>query len=68
VIPHLTVGHHAPLPTLQAAADDVTEHLPVTATIRSVRLIQGQTDLVPWRTVAEFPLAAAPARCSTPPS
>jgi hypothetical protein len=58
VIPHLTVGDHAPRPALQAAAADVATHLPITAVVRSVRLIQGTSGLVPWRTIAEFPLAA----------
>ena len=59
VIPHLTVGHHAPLPTLRATADDLAAHLPITAAIRSVRLIEGTIGRIPWRTVAEFPLAAS---------
>jgi 2'-5' RNA ligase len=62
VIPHLTVGDHAPPTVLQATAADVAARLPITAAIRSVRLIAGTTGLVPWRTVAEFPMAEAPPR------
>ena len=57
VVPHLTVGHDAPLPVLRAAADQVGTHLPITAAARSVRLVEGLTGVRPWRTVAEFPLS-----------
>lgn len=58
VIPHLTVGHHAPLAALRATADDLAGRLPITAAVRSVRLIEGTIGRIPWRTVAEFPLGA----------
>jgi hypothetical protein len=57
VIPHLTVGDHAPLTTLNATAADIRGHLPIAAVVRSVRLIEGTTGLVRWRTITEFPLA-----------
>jgi 2'-5' RNA ligase len=57
VIPHLTVGDHAPLRALRATAEDLAARLPITAAIRSVRLIEGTIGRIPWRTVAEFPLA-----------
>jgi hypothetical protein len=60
VVPHLTVGDRAPMAALRSAADEVGARLPITAAVRSVRLIEGATGARPWRTVAEFPLAAAP--------
>jgi hypothetical protein len=57
VVPHLTVGDRAPLPALREAAADVAAHLPIRAAVRSVRLVEGTTGSVPWRTVADFPLA-----------
>jgi 2'-5' RNA ligase len=57
VVPHLTVGHDVPLPVLREAAETVAASLPVTAPIRTVRLIAGSPEPPgPWRTVAEFPL------------
>jgi 2'-5' RNA ligase len=56
VIPHLTVGDHAPVTTLRAAAADIRVHLPIAAVVRSVRLIEGTTGLLRWRTITEFPL------------
>ena len=56
VVPHLTIGHGAPRPTLAAAATAVTPHLPLTTKVSSVRLVEGETGRTPWRTVTEFPL------------
>jgi 2'-5' RNA ligase superfamily protein len=58
VVPHLTVGDRAPLAALSAAAADIDPRLPIRMSVRSVRLVEGTTGAVPWRTVAEFPLAA----------
>lgn len=57
VVPHLTVGDRAPRPDLEAAAADVAPRLPVRVAVTRVRLVEGTTGEVPWRTVAEFPLA-----------
>ncbi|MFC3742082.1 2'-5' RNA ligase family protein [Paractinoplanes deccanensis] len=57
VIPHLTIGHDHPRPVLEAAAADVTRHLPVHARVTSMRLIAGRPEPgEPWQTLAEFPL------------
>lgn len=56
-VPHLTVGHQAPVRRLRAAAVELARGLPVEATIRSVRLIGGRRAVDTWTTLAEFPLA-----------
>jgi hypothetical protein len=56
VVPHLTVGDRAPQPAMHAAAADIAPHLPIPVPVRSVRLVEGTTGEVPWRTVADFPL------------
>jgi 2'-5' RNA ligase superfamily protein len=54
-IPHLTVGHQAPLDVLRAAAEAIEPQLPIRTTVRSVRLIQGTPLLsASWHTVAEL--------------
>lgn len=57
VVPHLTVGHRAPLPQLRAAAAEVAAGPPVSATVRSARLMVGSREPGSWTTVAELPLA-----------
>jgi hypothetical protein len=66
VVPHLTVGDRAPLAALTAAAADIALHLPIRTTVRSVRLVEGATGEVPWRTVAEFSLASRVAPMGSP--
>jgi 2'-5' RNA ligase len=56
VVPHLTVGDRAPRAALEAAAEDIARQLPIRVPVRSVRLVEGATGVVRWRTVAEFPL------------
>ena len=56
VVPHLTIGHDAPRPVLQHAADAVAAYLPITIAVDTVRLIAGTPEHGPWRTVCEFPL------------
>jgi 2'-5' RNA ligase len=56
VVPHLTVGDRAPLPALRQAAAAIAPHLPIRTRVDTVRLVEGTTGEVPWRTVAEFPL------------
>jgi 2'-5' RNA ligase len=56
-IPHLTIGHNHPRPTLEAAAAAVTRHLPITTTVTSIRLIAGVREPGDnWHPVADFPL------------
>ncbi|MEU8233042.1 2'-5' RNA ligase family protein [Actinoplanes sp. NPDC048967] len=58
-IPHLTIGHDHPRPTLEAAATAVTHHLPITTTVTSIRLIAGAREPGDnWHAVADFPLGA----------
>jgi 2'-5' RNA ligase len=59
VIPHLTVGDGASSAALRAAEADIAPRLPIRTSVRTVRLVEGATGEVPWRTVAEFPLATA---------
>ncbi|GAA4501961.1 2'-5' RNA ligase family protein [Actinoallomurus oryzae] len=54
--PHLTIGHDAPRPVLERAADAVTAHLPIRAAVGFVSLIVGSPEPNSWRAVAEFPL------------
>ncbi|MEV8503786.1 2'-5' RNA ligase family protein [Actinoplanes sp. NPDC051475] len=57
VVPHLTIGHDHPPATLRAAADEAATHLPITADIDAVHLIQGiPAPGGPWHTAAELPL------------
>jgi 2'-5' RNA ligase len=58
-VPHLTVGHDAPIEVLRAAAEAIRPLLPVRAKITTARLMRGSPDSTPWHTVAELPLAAA---------
>ncbi|GAB3247297.1 2'-5' RNA ligase family protein [Kineosporia babensis] len=54
--PHLTLGHDRPVETLQQAAAEVTEQLPIPAQIRSVHLIAGSDEPDSWRTLEVFTL------------
>jgi 2'-5' RNA ligase len=56
VVPHLTIGHDAPLDVLDRAGRAVAAHLPVHASIEAVRLIAGSPSPDSWWTLAEFPL------------
>ena len=57
VVPHLTVGDRAAPTALRTAADDIAPWLPIRTLVDTVRLVEGTTGEVPWRTVADFPLA-----------
>ena len=58
-IPHLTIGHDHPRPTLEAAATAVTGHLPITTTVTAVHLLAGLREPGDhWHRVAAFPLGA----------
>jgi 2'-5' RNA ligase len=55
-IPHLTIGHDAPVEHLRAAADAVKGHLPIRFRVSSVHLILGSPNPASWQTLAEFAL------------
>ena len=57
--PHLTIGHDRPHPRLRQAAETASAHLPIHATVGSVRLIRGSREPGSWHTVTEFPLGEA---------
>jgi len=59
VVPHLTIGHDAARPALENAAEAVSAHLPIRATVEVVRLIAGTPEHSPWLTLGEFPLGAS---------
>lgn len=56
LVPHLTVGHDAPVDVLRSAATAITPHLPIRARVAAARLMQGTTAAGSWHTVAELPL------------
>jgi 2'-5' RNA ligase len=56
VVPHLTIGHGAPLPRLRAAEAAVIAGPPVNARARSALVMTGSRDPGSWTTVAEVPL------------
>lgn len=60
VVPHLTVGHDAPVPVLRAAAAAVAAHLPVSARVDAVHLITGSPDPNSWHLLTTFPLNPRP--------
>jgi 2'-5' RNA ligase len=62
LVPHLTVGHDAPLDVLRRAAADVAGSLPVTARISHVHLISGAQEPRSWRGVETFALGPGTAR------
>jgi len=55
-VPHLTIGHGAPLPRLRAAAAELDGELPFRAAITAAHLMVGSRAPNSWRTVAELPL------------
>jgi 2'-5' RNA ligase len=58
LIPHLTIGHAAPVEALRAAARAVEPHLPIEACIRTALVIQGRDAPRSWQTVAVLPLGS----------
>jgi 2'-5' RNA ligase len=56
VVPHLTIGHGAPIERMRAAEAEVAAGPPVRATVRSARLMIGSRDPGSWTTVAELSL------------
>lgn len=58
-VPHLTVGHDAPVEVLRAAAEAIGPRLPVRAHVTAVWLMRGSAEAASWQTVAELPLRPA---------
>lgn len=60
-VPHLTVAdsRSGDLAGKRRIATAITGHLPVHARIDRVRLVAGEEELGPWRTITEFRLPAA---------
>ncbi len=58
-VPHMTVGHDAPIEVLRAAATAIRPQLPIYARVAAARLIQGSSEPGSWRTIADLPLAPA---------
>jgi 2'-5' RNA ligase len=56
IVPHLTIGHDAPVPVLSDAARAVSVLLPIVAAVETVRLIAGAPEPRSWHTLREFPL------------
>jgi len=56
--PHLTIGLGHPVDVLERAAAEVTEHLPVSATVGVVHLIAGSNAPGSWRTLEVFTLGS----------
>lgn len=56
VVPHLTVGHDAPLDELRAAELDLVAHLPIRMEVTTVQVMAGAKAPNSWNTVAELPL------------
>jgi 2'-5' RNA ligase len=56
VVPHLTIGHGAPLPQMRAAEAEVAAAPPVHASVRSALLMVGSREPGSWRSAAELPL------------
>jgi hypothetical protein len=56
VVPHLTIGHRAPIERLRAAEAEVAAGPPVRAAVRSALLMTGTRDPGSWTTLAELPL------------
>jgi 2'-5' RNA ligase len=58
VVPHLTVGHDAPVDVLRGAADAIAPRLPIRAHVTAVHLLCGLSERASWRPVADFALGA----------
>ena len=58
VIPHLTIAQHGPLHDMEAAADTVSEALPVVGAARELWLMAGSDQPRSWRVEAMFTLGA----------
>lgn len=56
IVPHLTIGQHAPLEELELAARRVVHGLPITTSAREVWLMTGSDAPNSWNVEAAFPL------------
>jgi 2'-5' RNA ligase len=56
IVPHLTIGHRAPIEQLRAAEAEVAAGPPVRAAVRSALLMTGSRTPASWTTLAELPL------------
>lgn len=56
VTPHLTIGDGSPTDELRAAESAVLPHLPITAEVEAVTLIEQDVPGGTWRPSAHFPL------------
>lgn len=54
VIPHLTVGAHADLSRMRAAARATSAELPIKAAVRAAHLFQGSDAPGAWHSLAEL--------------
>lgn len=59
LVPHLTVGHDAPVDALRAAAVAIEPCLPIRSRVTAARLMQGTAAAGSWHTVAVLPLGPA---------
>ncbi|GAA5130088.1 2'-5' RNA ligase family protein [Pseudonocardia adelaidensis] len=56
VVPHLTIGHGAPMDRMRAAEAEVAAGPPLRASVRTASLMTGSRAAGSWTTVAELPL------------
>ncbi|MHA6617637.1 2'-5' RNA ligase family protein [Pseudonocardia sp. DLS-67] len=56
VVPHLTIGHGAPVERMRAAEAEVSAGPPVRAAVRSALVMTGSRAPASWTTLAELPL------------
>lgn len=56
IVPHLTVGHDAPLDELRVAELDVLAHLPIRMDVTAVQVMAGSKAPNSWQMIAELPL------------
>ena len=55
-VPHLTIGHGAPMDRMRAAEAEVAAGPPLRTSVRSALLMTGSRAAGSWTTVAELPL------------
>lgn len=57
VVPHLTIGHGAPLSVMRTVAEEVAAFLPIPVRVSTALLMEGSDESGSWRTIAPLPLA-----------
>lgn len=55
-VPHLTIGHDAPVEVLRAAAEAIAPLLPIRTRVTAVHVMHGSPEADSWRTVVALPL------------